>query len=60
MSKPYIPKVTVTLRREFDGKVERELTVSVYGGTGRALECAVDGAMSLAMQTRTSESEEAP
>jgi hypothetical protein len=52
MAKPYIPKVTVTFRREFDGKVEREQSLTTTGDAAEHLEAAVYSLLALAMAAR--------
>jgi tRNA A37 N6-isopentenylltransferase MiaA len=44
----YNPRFTVTVRRECDGKVEREQSISLVGGSGYYLEEIVSNAISLA------------
>ena len=49
MAKPYIPRVTVTFRREFDGVIEREQSVSTVGEAAQLLEMIICGVLSLAL-----------
>ena len=46
--KPYSPRFTVTVRREMDGVVEREQSISLVGGAGYYLEEIVGNAINLA------------
>lgn len=48
MAKLYTPRFTVTVRRECDGKVEREQSISLTGGAGYYLEEMVSAAINLA------------
>ena len=52
MAKLYSPKVTVTFRREFDGKVEREQSLTVCGDVGISMEMAVASLMALAFAAK--------
>lgn len=48
MAKPYVPKITVTIRREFYGVLEYEHTLATSGAGAGDLEAIVKSVMALA------------
>jgi hypothetical protein len=48
----YQPRITVTLKREFDGKAEYEISASEVGSHAQLLEQIVRAAIGLSLQTK--------